>query len=359
MTEQNWNETIKNLPGANILQTSQWAEIKSVVGWTPFFKTWKNESGEVVAAALILEKVFSVKKIRTGLRFFYIPRGPLLDWNDDVLRTRVMDDIAAFAKSRHAIFIKMDPDIPTGFGVPGTETYRENAAGQALLKEYRSRGWIFSRQQIQFRNSVWIDVTPSEEDLLARMKQRTRYKVRLAEKKGVTVREGTSADFDLLADMYAETSARDGFIIRDKAYYLNVWNHFLSAGMLVPLIAETDGDAVGAVMLFSFGEKSWYIYGMSRDLHREKMPNYLLQWKAICASKARGCRIYDLWGAPDEFIETDRMWNVYQFKSGLGGYEVLSPGAYDLPINKPLYHLFEDVMPKFTAILRRRKGISA
>jgi len=74
----------------------------------------------------------------------------------------------------------MDPDVPTGFGVPGSNSYREQTAGQLLLSEYKKRGWVHSPQQIQFANSVWIDLSPSEEDLLMNMKQRTRYKVRLA-----------------------------------------------------------------------------------------------------------------------------------------------------------------------------------
>jgi len=187
------------------------------------------------------------------------------------------------------------------------------------------------------------------------MKQRTRYKVRLAEKKGVTVRHGTSTDFENLYAMYAETSERDQFIIREKAYYLNVWNRFYDTGMLTPLIAETEGQAIAALMLFTYAQRSWYIYGMSTDRHREKMPNYLLQWEAIKTAKQAGSRIYDLWGAPDIYDESDRMWGVYQFKQGFGGFEVNTPGAWDLPLHKTGYHLFVRTLPAFLAYLKRKK----
>ncbi len=134
--------------------------------------------------------------------------------------------------------------------------------------------------------------------------------------------------------MYSETASRDEFIIRDHAYYLDVWTRFYENGMLTPLIAEVEDQAVAAIMLFTYANRSWYIYGMSASEHREKMPNYLLQWEAICSAKSAGSTVYDLWGAPDEFSENDRMWGVYQFKRGLGGYEVITPGAWDFPLRK-------------------------
>ena len=83
------------------------------------------------------------------------------------------------------------------------------------------------------------------------------------------------------------------------------------------------------------------------------MPNYLLQWEAIKLAKEKGCRIYDLWGAPDEFNENDRMWGVYQFKRGLGGEVVITPGARDLPLNKPGYRLFIHALPKLIQMMKK------
>jgi lipid II:glycine glycyltransferase (peptidoglycan interpeptide bridge formation enzyme) len=93
---------------------------------------------------------------------------------------------------------------------------------------------------------------------------------------------------------------------------------------------------------------------MSRDLHRDKMPNHLLQWVAIRRSKAAGCEAYDLWGAPDEFIESDPLWGVYRFKEGLGGHPVRTLGAWDWPANPLLYRLFTRALPRMLDLLRRR-----
>lgn len=353
---ENWNEIIAELPGASLLQTSQWAEVKARMGWEAFPKIWQKPDGTIEAAALILKRPLNIGPIRTGMSFLYVPRGPLMDWNNDSLRERVMKDLESFGREQRALFIKADPDVPISFGEPGSDAYREEPAGQKLQAYYRKNGWIRSPQQIQFANSVWINTDPTEEELLANMKQRTRYKVRLAEKKGVTVRRGTPADFEPIADLYTETSARDGFLIRDKGYYLDVWQRFYAADMLTPLIAEVEGNMIAAVMIFVTGNTARYVYGMSGADHREKMPNYLLQWEAIKLAKEKGCRIYDLWGAPDEFNESDRMWGVYQFKRGLGGEVVITPGAWDLPLSKHGYRLFIHILPKFTALLKNLSG---
>lgn len=350
---ENWNEIIAGLPGASLLQTEQWAEVKAHVGWEAFPKLWKKEDGTVEAAALILKRPIELGPLHSGMSFLYVPRGPLMDWNNAELRDRVLADLTAFGREQKALFIKIDPDVPVSFGEPGSDEFHENAAGQSLLQYYRVQGWVHSPQQIQFANSVWISTEPSLDELLANMKQRTRYKVRLAEKKGVTVRRGGPADFEALADLYAVTSGRDGFLIRDKAYYLDVWQRFFSAGMLTPLIAEVEGEMVAAVMIFVTGSTARYVYGMSGPDHREKMPNYLLQWEAIKLAKEKGCTNYDLWGAPDEFTEEDRMWGVYQFKRGLGGEVVITPGAWDLPLQKTGYELFVHSLPKFIGMLKK------
>jgi lipid II:glycine glycyltransferase (peptidoglycan interpeptide bridge formation enzyme) len=120
------------------------------------------------------------------------------------------------------------------------------------------------------------------------------------------------------------------------------------------LIAEVDNEPVAAIFLFMFAGRGYYVYGMSRDKHREKMPAYLLQWAAMKHAKAYGCLIYDLWGAPDVFDESDSMWGVYRFKEGLGGDVVRTLGAYDFAPSKFWYSMYADVMPRVLNIMRSR-----
>jgi len=275
----------------------------------------------------------------------------------------VLDDLQRFARQRGAIFVKIDPDVVLGTGVPGAEDALEAPGGQAVRSDLERSGWLSSQDQIQFRNTVLVDLTQSEDEMLARMKQKTRYNVRLAEKKGVAVRAGTAADFPVLYRMYAETSVRDGFLIRAEDYYQTVWRTFGQSSLAIrhspmpfhePLIAEVNGQPVAAISLFYFAGQAIYLFGMSRDEQREKMPNYLLQWEAMRRAKALGCHVYNLWGAPDKFNESDGLWGVFRFKEGLGGYVSRTIGAWDFAASPLMYRLYTQTLPRIMDVMRSR-----
>ena len=369
-----WNSLIAALPNPHFLQTYEWSQVKAAGGWQPLYAVW-DADGTVnyascitdyapapKAAALILKKTVIRQGFAARLCLLYCPKGPNLDWGDAPLRQRVLDDLQAFARRQGAIFLKLDPDVALGRGVPSSGTFPgadddvTEPGGEAVRADLSRRGWRFSDEQIQFRNTVLLDVSTSEEEMLARMKQKTRYNARLASKKGVSVRVGAQADFAMLYKMYAETAARDGFIIREERYYQTVWRTFAQPSMPLaqPLIAEVDGEPVAAVFLFAFAGRAYYVYGMSRDAHREKMPAYLLQWEAMKWAKAHGCSVYDLWGAPDVFDESDAMWGVFRFKEGLGGTVLRTLGAWDFAPNPLWYALYTQVMPKVLDVMRAR-----
>ena len=351
---KHWNKVIANLPGAHVLQTWQWGEVKSHFGWDMHSLIWRDGSGHITAAALVLQRKISDALRGINMSVMYVPRGPLLDWSDKDLVQEVLSDLRQFAKKQRAIFIKIDPDLPIGYGVPGEAQAHEDPIGQDVRKTLESTGWHFSDEQIQFRNTVAIDLRLDEEDLLQRMKSKTRYNIRLAKRRGVTVRIGTIDDIDLLYQMYAHTAVRDDFLIRPQAYYETVWQTFLEADLAKPLIAEVDNQPVGAVVIFQFAGRAWYFYGMSLDEHREKMFNHRLQWEAMLYAKATGCHTYDMWGAPDIFNEDDPLWGVYRFKDGFGGRVLRTLGAWDYPIRPLIYRLYSQILPKLLNWMRRR-----
>jgi len=360
-----WDELIAGLPQPHLLQTWEWAQVKEKYGWKARPMVWWSAGEEKpCAAAMILERTISPAGFASRLRVLYIPKGPNLDWANASLRQRVLGDLQVFAKRQEAIFVKIDPDVKLGVGVPGAAEAREEPGGQAVRSELEERGWRFSQDQIQFRNTVLIDLTPSEAELLARMKQKTRYNIHLAEKRGVRVRAAGTGDLARLYRMYAETSIRDGFIIRGEDYYQTVWKTFHTGSIdrtsptvpfSEPLIAEADGQPVAAISLFYFAGHAYYIYGMSRDAHREKMPNHLLQWEAMRRAKELGCWDYNLWGAPNEFNEDDSLWGVFRFKEGLGGSVNRTIGAWDFTTKRMMYKLYTQILPRILA-MRRSSG---
>jgi peptidoglycan pentaglycine glycine transferase (the first glycine) len=349
-----WDPLIAGLPGAHALQTWAWGQVKNRFGWEPFHLLWRCDSGEVCAAALLLQRKLSLGRFALPLSVMYIPRGPVLDWSDQALVNTVLDDMGGFARQNGAIFLKIDPDLPVGCGIPGEEGAEDHPVGVSVQDQLKDRGWIFSDEQIQFRNTVEVDLTEDEDALLMRMKSKTRYNIRLAERRGVTVRPGGVEDIDLLYQMYAHTAVRDDFLIRGKAYYQAVWQAFFKAGLAEPLIAEVGGEPVGGAVIFRFARRAWYMHGMSLDDHREKMFNYRLQWEAMLRSKAAGCHTYDMWGAPDTFTEDDPLWGVYRFKDGFGGYVLRTLGAWDLPVRPTIYRLYSQTLPRVLAVMRAR-----
>jgi lipid II:glycine glycyltransferase (peptidoglycan interpeptide bridge formation enzyme) len=372
-----WNAAITQLPGTHILQTWEWGKVKSQFGWQPTHLFWykrddrysisinrfpdHHNQPQLMAAALILQRNIRMGGFSRKLGVIYVPKGPLLDWEDVPLRQHVLKDLKEFAQKHNAIFIKIDPDFELGVGIPGNPGSIENLLAASVIGDLKGDGWKFSQEQVQFRNTVLINLEPGEKELLANMKQKTRYNVNLALRKGVVVRTAKPGDIDQLIHMYAETSVRDGFVIRSDGYYREVWNSFmfhpgpirLDQPVAEALIAEMDSESIAAVIIFRFAGKAWYLYGMSRTAHRDKMPNYLLQWEAIKRAKAAGCTVYDLWGAPDLFVDTDPLWGVFRFKEGLGGTVHRYLGAWDLPLNRMLYRLYTRTLPGLLDIMRK------
>ncbi|MFV1949371.1 MAG: lipid II:glycine glycyltransferase FemX [Anaerolineales bacterium] len=380
METKNWNAILNFSPGAHVLQTSQWAEVKTRYGWKPYYLIWhiiddrleleyvakeSSDTFSIRAAALVLER-----KVLPGLSVMYLPKGPhLIDWKDTTLAERVLTDLEDFARQSGVIQLKIDPDVLLGWGVPGEETEKIDPAGGRFQEMLQEHGWHFSTDQIQFRNTVLVDLNQDEEDILARMKSKTRYNIRLAGRKGISVRLGNRADLITLYRMYADTAVRGKFTIRGEDYYLSLWKNFMgdsldpeSDPIAQPLVAEYEGKPVAGAVIFKFGDKAWYLHGMSLPEHNKKMAPHLLQWEAMRWAKEAGCYLYDMWGAPDEFNESDSLWGVYRFKRGYGGRVARSIGAWDYPARPLLYFLYTNLLPRLLGVMRwfgnRRTRIS-
>jgi lipid II:glycine glycyltransferase (peptidoglycan interpeptide bridge formation enzyme) len=371
MAGQAWNRTILSLPDPHLLQTAQWAELKANFGWQPYYLVWTRNGGKIeliisqtgdlyisnpAASALILER-----KLLPGISVLYVPKGPLLqDWSDPALVSKVLEDLMDFGRERGAIQVKIDPDVLIGRGLPGQADASQDLIGKNIQIEMEQSGWIFSREQIQFRNTFWIDLLDEEEKLLEQMKSKTRYNIRLSGRKGIQTRFGNQSDLAELYKMYADTSVRGGFTIRGEDYYRTLWDLFLDPELnhqidpiAQPIIAEYEGQPVAGAIFFRFGRRTWYLHGMSLPDHSDKMPTYLVQWEGIRWARSNGCAVYDMWGAPDQFDESDPLWGVFRFKNGFGGEVIRTLGAWDYPNRPILYYIYTRLLPVFLGRMRR------
>ena len=258
------------------------------------------------------------RKLPLGFTVGYIPKANL----DQSL----LPEIDSVCKSQRAIFLKFEPDSwDSNFILPPS-------------------AFILSKHNIQPPRTIIIEIRGTEEEILARMKQKTRYNIRLAEKKGVTVRAWN--DIDAFHKMMLVTGGRDGFGIHSFEYYKRAYKLLHSKGMCEILVAEYEGKPLAALFVARNGNRAYYLYGASTDEERNRMPTYLLQWEAMKWAKARGCEEYDLWGVPDEDEATleanfeshhDGLWGVYRFKRGFGGELKRAAQAMDRVYNPLLY----------------------
>ena len=335
--QNDWNNALARLPNAHILQTWQWGEFKSHYGWMPT-RVLLVENGESLAASQILKRTLP----KLGINILYAPRGPAVDYSDPAKFNRALAFLERFAAQQKAIFIKIDPALEC------------DSSSTNVLRE---REWHISSDQIQYRNTLSLDLQKSEDELLAAMKPKWRYNIRLAQKRGVRVESGNRDHLGGFYRLYAETSARDGFLIRQFDYYREIWTALLETGLAHLMLAWAGEEMIAGLMLFTFARRAWYFYGASGSIHRDKMPNHLLQWEAIRWAQRNGCIEYDFWGAPERLDESDPMFGVYRFKEGFGARFVRTVGAHDFIVNPLFYLFYTRFYPWYIGQIRKRHSL--
>ena len=363
-----WDAFLATRPDAHILQTSAWGELKSRFGWSA--ERIALARGEhIVAGAQVL---FRRLPLQLGA-LAYIPKGPILDPVDSELAAALMASLDRLCRKRRAVLLKIEPDAIAEadaglepLGGQSTQSQPAAPSGPPPLRDGHGRASILeprrmtgalnalantlrpSPHTIQPRRTILVDLARSEQDMLAAMHPKTRYNIRLAERKGVTVREAARSDLPAFDALMQVTGARDGFASHAPAYYQAAFELFVPAHARL-FVAEVGWQIVAGLFAFAHGERAWYFYGASSDAHRDKMPNHALQWHAMRWARSIGCRVYDLWGIHDEDEATleaqylsrdDGLWGVYRFKRGFGGRVARFAGALDRIYNPVLYRLY-------------------
>lgn len=316
-----WDEFVAS-NGGHILQSYQWGKFKSSAVWESFIIVLR-ESNEIKAGISILSRTLPI----FGLKLFYAPRGPVVDFKNTELVKTLFDVVKGEAKKRGALALKIDPEI---------EETNSDVVG--LLK---GNGFLVNKKQVQPRATFLLDITRDTDTLLASFDEKTRYNIRLAEKKGVQIKHESNINgVEHFYRMYTETSSRDRFLIHPREYYFKVKEYLIDKDLAEIFVAYFRGVPVASVVIFKFGEKIWYMYGASIGIYRNVMPNHLLHWHVIKWAKENGYKSYDLWGIPANPKESHPLYGVYRFKKGFNGERKGWIGVYDLPFNYPMYRLF-------------------
>lgn len=323
-----FNSFIETHPKGHAMQLWEWGDIKGRTGWKPWRLLLETENGDVIAAATILERRLPL----IGTPIFYCPRGPVVDTTDKEKLTAVLHAIKELAKRQKAILLKIDPDIPLS-----DQALFSFLMAAGFKKMDKGKNFEGVQPKFVFR----LNISPDEETLLANMNQKTRYNIRLAMKKGVTIRLGTRDDLPEFFKVLKETTERDNFLVRSYSYFEDLYDYLVPAGFGQLFIAEYEGKVVAGTLAFITGDKTWYIYGASSNSYRNVMPNYLIQWEMIRWAKANGCRLYDFRGVSGDLTEENPLYGLYKFKKGFNGEFTEFIGEWDYVYRPLMYHIWQ------------------
>ncbi|GAB3711280.1 lipid II:glycine glycyltransferase FemX [Mariniluteicoccus flavus] len=370
---------IESQGSASFLQTPAWAKVKSE--WRAESLGWFRD-GELVGAGLVLYRALP----KIGRSLAYLPEGPVIDWAAQDLADW-LTPMVAHVKTVGAFGVRIGP--PVVQRTWDTETVKAAIADEAVdsLEQVapttreqvatrvhntlRHAGWLppkpegegFAAGQPRF--NFWLrlthpDGTPKTADELSRgMNQLWRRNIKKAAKAGVGVRLGGRDDLAAFHRVYVETAERDNFTPRPLAYFETMWDALTAEdpGRIRLYLAEHEGDLVAATTWVRVGTHAWYSYGASTNAKRDVRGSNAIQWQMMSDALEAGATIYDLRGITDSVANDDPHLGLIQFKIGTGGEAVEYLGEWDLPLNRPLYLLFDAYMNR-NALKAKARGLA-
>ncbi len=307
--KKEYNDFLREQKHAEFLQSFEWGEFQEKTG-NKVFHIGVEDEGKIAAVATLIKK-----NIPLGMSYFFCPRGPVLVTHNLELITQIRNllfgEIKKLAKKEKVIFLRFEPSEE--FQVPSSK-----------LRVARTIDVEPSKTSI-------LDLTKTEDELLKAMHQKTRYNIRLAEKKGVEIIEAGKDDFEKFWQVMQETKDRDGFRLHDKEHYRKM----LEIDFQKLFLAKYDGKIIAGIIAAFFGDTAVYVHGASSNQHRETMAPYLLQWHVIKKAKTEGFKYYDFYGTDES------KWpGVTRFKQGFGGSEVVYPGTFDAVFARVWYDVY-------------------
>jgi len=275
----------------SFLQSVQWQEFQKALGR----QTWR------------IHKILVIKhNLPLGKNYLYSPRSP-------AVKSDFLEELREIAKKEGSIFFKIEPI---------TDLNLENF------------NFTKSSRQIQPTKTLILDISKSEEELLKQMHQKTRYNIRLAQKKGVTIEESSEKIDDFLR-LSKETAKRDKFHLHPRKYYQKMLEVLGKPGMVKLFLAKYQNHIIVANLVCFFGPTATYLHGASDYNFRQLMATHLCQWQAILEAKKLGLKYYNFWG-----IDEEKWPGVTRFKRGFAGQEITYPGSFNLVFRPAWYQVY-------------------
>ena len=317
---------VQSHPKGNFAQSYLWGKQKPMWQWDAI--AVRGEDGAIRGSLAVMTR----KVPGIGRTLMYGCRGPVCDLDDRETFSQLLDGAKVLAKKYKSYVIKIDPDVPSS-----------NTAFSSMLQSFgfRAKEGGNNFEAIQPRYVFRLNVEgKTEEELLANFHQKWRYNIRLAERKGVTVRICGKEMVPAFSDLMLTTGVRDGFVTRKPEYFAAMLDNLGEHARLYMAFDPNDTPIAGTLAIH-YGDKVWYLYGASSNEHRNLMPNYLLQWRMIQWAVETNCRIYDFRGVSGDVSEDNPLYGLFRFKQGFGGDFTEFVGEMDLVLSPVIYWAVE------------------
>ncbi len=307
----------------HFMQSPRWALVKDRWDWRGVLV---RREGAVCGALSLL-----LRPLPGGWHLLYAPRGPVCDRRDTQVLAALVEGARAAAQEVRGCCLLLDPDTEEG------DLDAHRALRALVFTCRRSEGFGAIQPRYVFRLTLG---GKSELDLLAGCSRQTRYQIRLAERRGVTVKhwagDGMLPDWalDAFCRLMEETGRRDRFLTRGRDYFARLLG---ALGADARLYLAMLGDrAIAGSIAVRYGDKVWYLYGASSGAQEDRRarPNYLLQWEMIRWALESGARLYDFRGVPGREDPDDPLSGLYRFKKGFGGTHTAFAGEYTLVLHR-------------------------
>lgn len=363
------NDAFEALEPHDFLQSGLWARHKQAFGWKPWRFCMETSSGTMPLLVL-------TRRVLGQWHLAYVTHGPSRAAMDALLADytcegegrvlRMLGRQIRQSINLRLLAVRFEPAwVPRGdlhaveeisaMLASGAQEESQDStesplgAREGKTQDARSRflAWrthcfkphlVKPSADIQPPDTVLLDLGPEPPVLLAAMRAKTRYNIRLAAKKGVEISVEGVESLGIWYGLYQETALRDRISIHSKAYYESLLATNL--GTVELHMARHEGDVLAGIIVLYQGRTATYVYGASANIKRNLMASYLLQWHAIQRARDRQCSVYDFFGLPPWADQDHPMYGLYQFKTGFGGSIVHYPGAWDIGINRLVHFTF-------------------
>lgn len=324
-SKKEYKDFLEKSEKCNFQQSLEWAEVKKP-NWKPEVILAEDKNNNIIGSMCVW-----IRKMPIFGNIMYSARGPVCNTEDISIMEQLTEGAKELAKKYNAIVLRMEPDVKSD-----DKIFRENVTKLGYKIKDDAKDF---KDEIQPRYVFRLDIKgKTEEEVMAGFKQKWRYNIRLASRKGVVIKEGTKEDLKDFHKIMIETGARDGFIIRPLEYFEKMYD-CLGEHMKV-LMAYYENKPISGVIPIFYGNKTWYLYGASSNEHRNLMPNYLLQWEMIKMAIARHDDIYDFRGVSGVVDENHPQYGLYRFKQGFGATFTEFIGEVYYPFKPLTYKLY-------------------